>query len=157
MKKDKKIYFWLSLIFFLIIDQVTKLIVIGKIPEKESIPIINNIFHFTHIKNTGIAFGLFQGNSRFVLILGVFTLLTFIILFFTYKRPSGVIVNLALGLICAGAMGNLIDRIFYGKVIDFLDFRIWPVFNIADASVVIGIILVIVFYIFTNEKVPAKN
>jgi signal peptidase II len=125
-------------ICILIFDQLTKLIVIQKIPQGESIPIIKNIFHLTHVINRGAAFGIFK-NQIYFFIITALAAITFILINLRHRKSPRF--ELALSLILSGAIGNLIDRLRLGAVIDFLDFRIWPVFNIADAAITIGAML----------------
>jgi len=133
----------------LILDQLSKYIVRQKIPHGESIPIINNIFHLTHISNQGAAFGIFKNQTYFFIIAAI-AAIVFILINLRYKRGLGV--KIGLSLILAGAIGNLIDRVRLGAVIDFLDFRIWPVFNVADSAITIGAILLAYTILFKKAK-----
>jgi signal peptidase II len=119
----------------------------------ESIPIIKSVFHITYVENRGIAFGLFpQGSSLFIVISLIIILG---IIFFERKKViKSLKERFCLGLILGGALGNLIDRLRFGFVIDFLDFRIWPVFNLADSGVCIGGILMVFFLL---RKRPCKE
>ena len=120
------------------LDQLTKFIITKNLMPHESMPVIKGIFHFTLVHNRGAAFGILKGQ----LFLFIFTSAIAIILIYrTLKNCHLNLYSISLGLILAGAIGNLIDRLIFGYVIDFLDFRIWPVFNIADASITIGAIL----------------
>jgi signal peptidase II len=125
----------------LLLDQSTKALASKNILLGQTIPVINNIFHLTLVHNKGAAFGIFKSQTALFII----TSLTAIIII-SYKlkaRAAGRldIFVVSLGLILAGALGNLIDRLFFGYVVDFLDFRIWPVFNIADSAITVGAIL----------------
>jgi len=119
----------------------------------ESIPIIKSVFHITYVENRGIAFGLFpQGSSLFIVISLIIILG---IIFFERKKViKSLKERFCLGLILGGALGNFIDRLRFGFVIDFLDFRIWPVFNLADSGVCIGGILMVFFLL---RKRPCKE
>ena len=109
--------------------------------ELESIPIIRNVFHLTYVNNTGAAFSLLQGKTSFFIVVTILAL--FFALYFYFKvDKEKVWLRLGIALALGGALGNLIDRLRFGKVIDFFDFRIWPVFNIADCAVVVGVILI---------------
>lgn len=143
MSKKYAIVFSTALVV-LILDQLTKFIIKTKLQFSESIPIIKNIFHFTYVANTGSAFGLFKSlNWFFVLFAAVV-----IVMIFYYLRTKinekEKNLQLAVGLLLGGTIGNLTDRLFYGAVIDFIDFRIWPVFNIADSAITISVILLII-------------
>ena len=119
----------------LFLDQLTKYIIGQTIPLGESIPIINNIFHLTHILNRGAAFGIFKNQNLFFIIVAIIAIIFILI---SLKRKKTPQIEIALCFILSGAIGNLIDRIRLNAVIDFLDFRIWPVFNIADSAITIG-------------------
>lgn len=152
--KSSRLFFWLSLIIFFLFDQFTKFLVIKNLYEGQSIPVIKGIFHITLVRNTGLAFGLLKGTDQLIWIFTSLVILSIIVAYYFLKKPQGFSINFALGLICAGAIGNVTDRLIYGKVIDFLDFRFWPVFNIADSSVVIGVVLIIFIYTLFHEKLP---
>ena len=113
----------------------------------ESKPVIQNFFHLTYVTNEGMAFGLSFPGGRFVLLSLVILLTGFIIGFLWKERNGDLLVKYGLAFIVSGAIGNLIDRIIYGKVVDFLDFMIaghhWYIFNIADSAVTVGMTLFI--------------
>lgn len=140
--RERAILFGIMAII-LLLDQVSKQIVINNLPLYTwwaPIPELANLFRFTHTTNTGAAFGLFQnGNS-------VFTVLAVIvaigIIYYNHTLSAGhTWLRVALGLMLGGALGNLIDRVRLGYVTDFLDFGPWPVFNLADTSIVAGVAL----------------
>ena len=137
-------------IAILILDQLTKYIVSQKIPLGRSIPIIKNIFHLTHILNRGAAFGIFKNQIYFFIITAIVAI-TFILINLYRRRTLRV--EIALSLILSGALGNLIDRIRLKAVIDFLDFRIWPVFNIADTAITIGAVLLAYSILFRKTEI----
>ena len=123
----------------LFLDQLSKFAISRYLAVNQSVPIIKGVFHLTLIHNRGAAFGILKNQLFFFISASI---LAIILIFFnlkgnTHRRSY----SLALGLILAGAMGNLIDRLFFGYVIDFLDLRVWPVFNIADSAITIGAIL----------------
>lgn len=123
--------------FVVIADRLTKYILLRNFSEGESFRVVPGLFHITLVLNSGAAFGLFKGRSIFFTALT--TLVIVFICFYTWHgRCKDLLTLTALSLILGGAAGNLIDRVAFGYVIDFLDFRIWPVFNIADASITIG-------------------
>ncbi len=125
-------------IVILSLDQLTKFIVTKTLLLHESVPVIRNVVHLTLVHNRGAAFGMFKGQ----IFLFIFTSIVAIVLIYrNLKNARCNLYGISLGLILAGAIGNLIDRIFFGYVIDFLDFRIWPVFNVADSAITIGAIL----------------
>ena len=142
MEKKIMIIFFTSLLIALL-DQLTKFFIKQNFQSNQSIPIIKNFLHFTYITNTGSAFGLFKGfNILFIL----FSIIVVFVLLYYFKKikENERLLQFSVGLLLGGTIGNLIDRIVYGAVIDFIDFRIWPVFNIADSAVTISIILLII-------------
>ena len=125
-----------------ILDQFSKYIVVENMALGESIPIIEEVFHLTYILNPGAAFGMFAHNRLFfiaiaVIVIGIIILARREILASPWEVKAGC------GLFLGGAIGNLIDRARQGLVIDFFDFRVWPVFNIADIAICIGVGLII--------------
>lgn len=134
--------FVVSLGVFLL-DQASKLLIMSEMHRGQSIPVIKNIFYITYIHNPGAAFGLLADRTPFFV--AVSLLVVAGILVFHWKgRARGGVLPVALGLIAGGALGNLVDRIRFGEVVDFLDFRIWPVFNLADSAIVVGAGLLII-------------
>ncbi|CEP69486.1 Peptidase A8, signal peptidase II [Moorella glycerini] len=122
------------------IDQLSKYIIRANFRPNESLPVINSVFHLTYVNNPGAAFGLLAYKTP--VFIGV-TLLVAVIILVAYRflPPGRILLRLALALMLGGALGNLIDRLRFGYVVDFLDFRIWPVFNLADMAIVSGVIL----------------
>ena len=122
----------------------------------QSKPIVQDLFHFTYVTNEGMAFGLsFPGGKHILLVMTI--LLTGFIVGFLWKEKNGhPFVKYGLALILSGAVGNLIDRLLYGKVIDFLDIMIgnfhWYIFNIADSAVTIGMALFIIHSFFIEHS-----
>lgn len=125
-----------------ILDQFSKYIVVENMALGESIPIIEEVFHLTYILNPGAAFGMFAHNRLFFIAIAVIVI-GIIIWARREILASPLEVKAGCGLFLGGAIGNLIDRARQGLVIDFFDFRIWPVFNIADIAICIGVGLII--------------
>lgn len=119
-----------------IIDQVTKAIAATKLASAVSVPAIGKIVSFTLVKNTGAAFGLFKYQTTAFILISL-TAIAFTV-FYLAKKKTGFFLPLA--LILGGAAGNLIDRLRFGYVVDFIDLHFWPVFNIADSCITIGAI-----------------
>lgn len=113
---------------------------LGWLSEGQSVPVIQDVFHFTLVFNTGIAFGLFQEHGAALLILISASL---VVLFFVcrWMTRQGALAAVSMALIFGGAIGNWIDRIRVRAVIDYLDFRVFPVFNFADSAITLGVIL----------------
>ncbi|HZK17807.1 MAG TPA: signal peptidase II [Clostridia bacterium] len=120
-----------------LLDQFSKSYIKSFLIEGESIPVIKDIFHITLVHNTGAAFGIFAGYTILFVVVTVIVILCFVIY---YQRilEAPVLFQIGLAMAAGGAVGNLIDRLKTGAVVDFLDFRIWPVFNIADVGIVLG-------------------
>ncbi|TKB44275.1 signal peptidase II [Thalassotalea mangrovi] len=148
-------WLWLALVM-LIVDQVTKQLVVAGMDLYQSIPVIP-FFNLTYVHNTGAAFSFLAdagGWQRWffsAIALGVSALLT---VWMAKAKPNQRLICISYALIISGALGNLIDRLAFGYVIDFLDFYIgdnhWPAFNIADSAIFVGAALMI-FEAFTNE------
>lgn len=116
----------------------------------ESIPILKNIFHITYVQNTGAAFSILKGRTFFFTTVSSIVIL--VIIFFVIKYPiKERAFGIVMGMILGGALGNLIDRVRYGYVVDFIDFRIWPVFNVADCAIVVGVLILVYFIAFHPE------
>ncbi len=146
---------WFVCLAVFILDQLAKLYVSHALHLGQSMPVIKNIFHISLVRNTGVAFGLLKNHNTLLIIFSSVVIL-YIGRFCLSDRAQGLAsAPVSLGLILGGAVGNLLDRIRLGYIIDFLDFRIWPVFNIADSAITIGIILLGIEIIF--KKIPMAN
>ena len=130
---------WFLFLFVLVLDRLTKYLITKNIFPNESLPLIKNIFHISLVHNSGAAFGIFRNQNYFLIVVSILAVIL-ITFHLRGKAVKGRLYLSSLALILAGTIGNLIDRIVFGYVIDFLDFRIWPVFNIADSSITIGAI-----------------
>ena len=143
------------------LDQWSKLMIKTSYNLYQSEPIIEGFFYFTYVTNDGMAFGLsFPGGKTILLIVTV--ILTGVIMWMLWKEKNGHnLIRYGLTLILAGAIGNMIDRILYGKVVDFLDIMIgsfnWYIFNVADSAVTSGMILFILHTIIVGEKKPVSG
>ena len=132
-----------------LLDQLTKAIVRRFVPVGSTIKVVNSFFSISHLGNTGAAFGLFRGRNTIFIIIS-FVAIGFIFAYYRQFRAN-TWMKMALGLLLGGALGNLIDRLIFQSVTDFirvrwwfLHLRWWPAFNVADASVCIGAALLIV-------------
>lgn len=165
MKDHKKyLYFVIITLSVVILDQITKIYILRNFKLHESLLVIQDFFHITYIRNTGAAFGIFQDaheTFRKIFFLTLPPIVMGIIFIMIRGLASGIrLQNLALSLIFGGALGNYIDRLKFGYVVDFLDFhykRVWsyPAFNVADMSIVIGI--GILFYLTFQEEFQKKK
>lgn len=144
-----------------ILDQLTKWQVTSAMRLHESIPIISDLFSLTYIRNSGAAFGILAGShAGFRLVFfGLTSVLALALLGTIYMRlsPADWIGQVSVASIFGGAVGNLIDRIRFGEVIDFLDFSFlghhWPAFNVADAAITVGVCFLIGHF-FTHKEAP---
>lgn len=127
-------------IIWLVIDQVTKFWVQEGMSLGQSIPIIPNVFHLTYILNKGAVFGILANQRLFFLCI-VIVLLAVLWYFRRYIVAGDAYTKLGTTLLVSGALGNAWDRYYLGAVVDFFDFRIWPIFNVADIGICIGVVL----------------
>jgi signal peptidase II len=119
------------------LDYLSKRYVSMHMTPGESLRVIPHVFHVTYVRNAGAAFGLLQHQTPFFILVS----LAVVGLIIAYGRTAArgdPWLGVALGLLLGGALGNLLDRLLYGTVVDFLDFRVWPVFNVADAAITVG-------------------
>lgn len=148
-------FFYLFVYIIIIIDQALKILVHRFMTLGQSVPLLKGILSLTYVRNTGAAFSLFVGFSPYLVAVGL--LVVAVVIYFHHtlsaKKP---IVHIALAFILAGSVGNLLDRVFRGYVIDYLDLGFWPVFNFADIMINIGVILFLLF-IFETEKCELED
>lgn len=124
----------------LVVDQLAKLLILSRLRPGETYPLVPRLFHLTLVQNQGIAFGLFHDSGTLLFL--VITLSLAVLVFIGFRTPpSRPRTHVGLGLILGGALGNWVDRVRAGAVIDFLDFHIWPVFNLADTAISLGVAL----------------
>lgn len=147
----------LLIIILIALDQVSKIVVQHMLSTRASLPIIEGIFHLAYVENRGAAFGLMQGKQIFFTLVAIIVVVAGLICI--YRKNYGKLINISISMIIAGAVGNLIDRLKLGYVIDFLDFRfIWNyVFNLADIFVVLGILIICTAIIFDDFKERKKD
>lgn len=139
-------------------DQFTKALVMRSMVPGESIPIVQNVFHLTYVLNPGAAFGILSNQRMFLLITGV-GLIVATAYFYPLLKKSDACLRLGATAILSGAVANLIDRAQTGYVVDFFDFRIWPVFNVADIAIVFGMGFMIyaILFRFDAGKIEARQ
>ena len=147
----------LSLIV-LVFDQILKFIIRSKLVLNETINVIANFFNITYVENDGAAWNILSGN-KIILILIALLVLFFIFYYFVFNKKLNKIEVIAYSLFIGGLLGNLWDRIFIGRVIDYLDFKIFgynfPVFNLADMCIVLGVLIIIINEI--RGEINGKN
>lgn len=135
----------LTAILVTLLDQVTKWYVSSHMELGETIPVIPGIFHWTYIVNPGAAFGILEYQHAFFL--GIVVVL-FVAYGWMRKRipENPVYFPVGIGLLLGGALGNAIDRVRIHGVVDFFDFRVWPIFNVADIGICLGVALVLLYF-----------
>jgi signal peptidase II len=138
----------------LTIDQIIKLVVANSMALGQTIPLFG-IVQLTYVRNTGAAFSLFSGFSPFLTVISIIVIIA--VIYFHYKIPAkSTMLQIGLAYILGGSLGNLIDRLFRGYVIDYINFTFWPVFNFADIMINLGVLLIII-QIFIKERKGASN
>jgi signal peptidase II len=128
-------------------DQIAKNAVVGRIVQGDRVPVLGSALRFTYIKNSGAVFGIMRGAGTYFTVFSVVAAGVLLVVLF-FARKSSVLVKTSLGLVLGGALGNLIDRLRFGAVVDFIDVGFgesarWPCFNIADAAITVGVVLLI--------------
>lgn len=152
--------YYLLAFVIIIIDQLTKWWVIANMELRESITVIENFFYLTSHRNTGAAWGILEGKMLFFYIITVVVIV--VICYYIQKfAKDSILTGIALGLILGGAVGNFIDRLFRKEVVDFFDVYLgnynYPIFNIADSALVVGVIVVLIATIVDERKQRRKK
>lgn len=178
---EKKIAVWVMgmiIILVFILDQITKYFTKLHMFLGQSFPVLGDFFRITYVENQGMGFGMRIENNALFLGLSVFALV--LVLYYLYRlRNDGWVMQTALSLITAGALGNIYDRLIHGRVIDFLDFEFfdisipdfqflffhfpgysmtrWPVFNVADSAVTVGMLFIFTYLVFHGDPLKTKS
>lgn len=141
--------FYLIVIIWLVLDQVSKYYVMNHFAIGESVSVIQNVFHLTYIINRGAAFGMLANQRWFFLVVAFILIIVYAIY---HKKVNRGPISLRIGsaLLISGAIGNGIDRYVLHGVVDFFDFRIWPIFNVADIGICVGVACII-YHLLRNE------
>lgn len=139
----------------IVADYITKLWAERVLTKISSIPLIENVFHLTYVENRGIAFGMFSGGR--VVFIAVSIIVMAVLLIIVFKTPKDtrtVWLKGGTSLVIAGAIGNLIERLVKGYVVDFFDFRLinFPVFNVADIAVCVGVVMLLIHFLFAEDS-----
>ena len=165
---EMKRKYWILLIFcfgILLLDQWTKYMIVQTLRLYQKVEMIHGFFNIVHVRNTGGAFGLFGGErgglGSFLFVVVSLIAIGAIIFLFVRTRENENTLAVSFSLILSGALGNLIDRLHYGEVVDFLDFHLsayhWPAFNVADSAICIGIGLMALEVLIKGRKGRAKS
>lgn len=149
----------LALVIVLIVDRATKIWAAGNLPFQVPVTVIpglDNIFTLTYIRNGGAAFGLFpQAGTLFALVKIVVVI--GLVIWFDSLPVQHFLVRLAVGMIQGGAIGNLVDRLTTGTVVDFLHFHFWPIFNVADSAVCVGVVVLAAYLLVDDSAAPERS
>lgn len=153
LEEDIALIYYLFALAVIILDQITKYLIVKNMQLGESIPLIPDVFHLTSHRNMGAAFGILQ-NQRLLFIVITVAVVIGIIVSLVRIGKSQPRVSLALSLVLGGAVGNFIDRASTGQVVDFLHFVLinFPIFNIADAAITVGVALMLLDVFFESKK-----
>jgi len=144
----KHLVFWLVALGVFILDRITKFLVIQFIPSDSSINL--GFLSLVNVRNTGTLFGLFKNASWFFIIFSIIVIIYLLVKHSSFSPKYQPV----LGLVLGGALGNLCDRVLYGAVIDFIDFHFWPSFNIADSSICVAVVwLLVLEYVLNKRKI----
>jgi signal peptidase II len=164
VRRSYRLFFLISPAVILL-DQITKWAVLKTIPLYASYPVIEGFFNLVHVRNRGIAFGIMNrpGGSQFTIyLLTLVTLVAIFFLFFWFSRlgAEGRKTTFGLALVVGGALGNLIDRVRLGEVVDFLDLHVgafhWPAFNVADSAITVGVFWLALTIFFSSDPKSEK-
>ncbi len=154
---------WLPALIFAVVvalDQLTKLWILenlGPVPLMKVIPIIDDWLRIVYWRNTGVAFGLFQNNSELFTAVALLITAGAIYAYARHLPNQKLLVQVSMGLILGGAIGNVIDRVRLGYVVDFIQVGWWPIFNLADSAITVGASLLGVYLLFAPEDEPAST
>ena len=148
----------LSCFFF---DRISKILVITNMSVFDSFEVINNFFSITYARNFGAAFSFFRGVRYFFIMVAILVIVALFIFLKNNLKKINILDKICVSLILGGSLGNLLDRIIYGYVIDFLDFNIfgynYPIFNFADSFIVVGTIILLINSIRNDVNVKNKS
>ena len=154
------IFFSALSVFF--IDQIMKFYILKHLCLGQEVPVIKDIFSITFVANKGIAFGLFSNSSFPLVLISIVVLMCVTLIFISFNRlavlkKAEIWTRIAYGLVLGGALSNMLDRIRIGGVIDFLDFHIWPVFNIGDSAICVGAGIFVLNILKNKNKIRIKD
>ncbi len=128
-----------------VLDRVTKNLVLSQIPYGSEVSVIGHVLGIANVHNSGAAFGLAPAGAAFFLVASIVVAIGLVV--YVVRNPNHLWTDTVLGLVMGGTLGNGYDRIMFGTVTDFINFHFWPVFNVADASISIGVVALIAGYL----------
>ncbi len=152
MPRNFSMQYYIVIAAIIIADQIVKNAVASNMELNESIPVIADVFHITYIHNTGAAFSLMEGLRILLILLPLLVILAALIYMFKKRKSAHPMLLLSLAFIAGGGLGNVVDRVFFGYVVDYFDFRVFPIFNIADIFVCVGCALLVIYVLFIEGK-----
>ncbi len=133
----------------LMLDRATKALVREFMRPSQSVDVLGDVLQFTRVENAGAAFGVLQGRQLLLAAVGSLVIVA-VVIYLWRAKPREPWVLLALGLVAGGSIGNLVDRVTTGVVVDFVEVSFWPVFNVADSAVVVGTAILVVHVLFSR-------
>lgn len=145
-------FYFFIIIAVVILDQILKNLTVNSMSLYESIPVIQDVFHITYIHNTGAAFSIMEGKISILILLPMVMIIAALVYMIIMRKKGHPVMMTSVALIAGGGIGNLIDRIAVGYVVDYLDFRVFPIFNLADIAVCVGCGLLIIYVLFIDGK-----
>jgi len=145
--------FFTGILLITILDQAAKFFAAGLLQSVKTLPLWENVFHFTYVENPGAGWGIFSDHT-WLLTVVTFVVIVAAVTYMVVKRPTNRLLVTGVTFMIGGAVGNLIDRVRLGYVIDFFDFTLidFPVFNIADCFITVGAIIFVIYVIFFSDK-----
>lgn len=150
VKWRERTAFWLPALLVVALDQLSKFLVRANMLLEQSIP-SDGVVRLTYVSNYGGVFGLFAGHTLPLILVGAAGVVAILFCYF-YLASQRRLLSVGLGLILGGAIGNMVDRLRFGCVTDFIDIRIWPVFNLADSAGVVGVGIIAYFLLFSARE-----
>jgi signal peptidase II len=154
------VFYYIIAIFVIILDQITKWLIVNNMDLGESVPIIDNFLYITSHRNRGAAWGILQGQMWLFYVITIVVIIA--IMYYLHKAAKGKwLLGVSLALMLGGAIGNFIDRVLRKEVVDFIHTYIFsynfPVFNIADSALVIGVILLMIQMLLEERETKEKS
>jgi signal peptidase II len=143
--KTGQIAFVVVAVAVFVLDRVTKSLVVAQIPYGTEVPVIGHLLGIANVHNSGAAFGILPAGSAFFLVASIVVAIGLVV--YVARTPSSLWADIVLGLIMGGTLGNGYDRIMFGTVTDFINFHFWPVFNVADAAISVGVLALVAGYL----------
>jgi signal peptidase II len=151
--------FWILITFgAVLLDQLTKKLAVLYLQELDTLPIIKDVIHLTYSENTGAAFGMLK-DQRWIFLVFSSVAIIAIAAYLIVSKPKNKLYVTALAFVLAGGIGNMIDRIAYGYVVDFIDFTLidFAIFNVADSFITVGACLLVLYFVLFETKSVKKN